>query len=134
MKHAKIIALVLLLFLPIVMVFVFDARYNAMITSMCVPEAENKLSSYTWTDPEGKEREKIVTTAFYRHIADYFGRQQGTSPSLLDEEAKQNYWLYQQIGVFNRTFAISMLASIVGASVAGTLLVQSYMNRRSVKA
>lgn len=123
MKLTKTPLLIALLFLPVVTVFVFDAGYSQLQKLVCSPATSLELS-YACGYPERNEREKIVTTAFYRHVADYFGRSVGTSPSYLDIASNTDYQLKQRIGEFNRLFAISMILSIVAASVAGTLLTQ----------
>ena len=127
MKPAKTVLLVVLLFLPVVTVFVFDVQYSQLQKSVCASTISIE-TSYACKYPERNERERLVTTAFYRHIADYFGREAGTSPSWLDEAATKDYALKHTIGDFNRSFAISMLVSVIGASVAGTLLAQDSLS------
>jgi hypothetical protein len=129
MKLAKTLLLIVLLFLPVITIFIFDARYGQFQASVCTSTTDIEVL-YTCRYPERNERDRIVTTAFYRHIADYFGRRDGTSPSFLDEASNKygNYELKHRIGEFNRSFAISMTVSVAFASVAGTLLTQNILS------
>ncbi len=138
MKPYKTVLLIALVLLPIATLFTFDAKFTRLQDSVC---ANSKLKAVYMTScsyPERDERERLITTAFYRHIGDYLGRAEGTSPSWLDlDTADANSWfalegdtgflqygVHQRIGDFNREFVIAMFLSVIVAAVAGTLLVQ----------
>ncbi len=121
--------LILGLIFPLVTIFFFDSRYNQLQSKECMSQDRQ----YICNNPELKEREKIITTAFYRHIGDYLGREVGTSASFLDQEAKTDHQLKERIGDFNKVFLVSMFVSIVFASVSATLLIQKVIVHHSIQ-
>jgi hypothetical protein len=148
MKRYIIVILILLVFLPITTIFIFDAKYTDLQNSVCNDSKLKVIYSMACSYPERNERERLVTTAFYRHIGDYFGRSVGTSPSWLDldtgdanewfaldsgDAGEQRYDIHQKIGVFNREFAASMIVSIIAASVSATLLAQQLISIRRAR-
>lgn len=140
MKKFPLIILVGFVLLPVLTVFVFDAKYLGLRKELCTEFRNEKYLAYGCRDPELIERGRVISTAFYRHIASYFGREEGTSPSWLnsaiysDENSGISYEarskIKQELGRFNRDFAASILLSVIIASVSGTLLVQTLITRR----
>lgn len=141
MKPYILVLLIALLFLPIAAVFLFDARFSHLENSICSDPRLKSAYTTSCSYPERNQRDPIVTTAFYRHVADYFGREDGTSPSWLDlDTGDANSWfsvnndagslqyeVHQRIGTFNREFAMAMIASIMAATVSATLLAQELL-------
>ena len=135
--------LAVLVVLPIITIFAFDARYNSLQSSMCAKYPNETSLKYACDDPEMQLRERVVTTAFYRHVADYFGREDGTSHSWMDSFAQSDYGemvnddaraeVKDKLYTFNREFAAALIVSIVIASVSGTLLVQKLIAYRRAK-
>lgn len=140
MKRFSPVLLAVLVLLPVLALFVFDAKYLGLRKEVCTEFRNEKYLAYGCRDPELIERERIVSTAFYRHIADYFGREEGTSPSWLDSavyddgnsgisyEARSK--IKQELGQFNRDFAAAMFLSVIIASVSGTILIQTLTTHR----
>jgi hypothetical protein len=148
MKRYVIVILALLVFLPVATIFIFDAKYTHLQNSVCNDSKLKVVYSTACSYPERNERERLVTTAFYRHVGDYFGRSVGTSPSWLDldtgdanewfaldsgDAGERRYYIHQKIGIFNREFAVSMIVSIIIASVSATLLVQQLIALHSAR-
>ena len=133
MKRLKLWVLVAALVWPILTVFIFDARYSSLQDSVCASSQGHSNVRYACDFPERNERERIVTTAFYRHVGNYFGREEGTSPSWLDVASYSDYDLKNRIGRFNFSFAVSFLLSVIVASVSATLLVQMYIQAQKTK-
>lgn len=143
MRKISSILSAFLVLLPIITIFAFDAQFLGLQKQICAEFRNEKYISYGCNDPELTQRERIISTAFYRHIAGYFGREEGTSPSWLDsaanseEDSGLSYSarskIKHELGNFNRNFAVAMLASIIISSVSGTLLVQRYRSARNAK-
>lgn len=140
----KFTLLFYLIISPVLMIFYFDTRFTALEDSVCKTYSFYKDSpACTYSDL--KERERLVTTSFYRHIGDFFGRSVGTSPSWIDSggwidrtydenrsnTSDQEIELYYQdsqvrskLSDFNRKFAIAMVASFMISAVALTVATQ----------
>jgi hypothetical protein len=133
MRRYLTVILVVLLLLPILTVFIFDSRFTDLQHSACAQPHKQGNLTIACDDPVLHERERIVTTAFYRHVGDYFGRGEGTSPSWIDLAVSDDddYELGGEIGTFNREFAITLTISIILASISGTLLTQKIIAARS---
>jgi hypothetical protein len=133
MRRYSTVILVVLLLLPILTIFIFDAKFTSLQHSACAQPHKQGNLTIACDDPVLHERERIVTTAFYRHVGDYFGRGMGTSPSWIDLAVSEddNYELGGEIGEFNREFAVSLTISIILASISGTLLTQKIIAART---
>ena len=126
--------LVLLLLLPVITIFIFDARYSAVQNKLCAHPTSQEMT-YACTYPERTERDRIVTTAFYRHVGDYFGRPIDTSPSWMDEamNTRDGYIIRDELANFNQKFALAMIVSIAASASAGTILVQKFLRWRKAR-
>lgn len=135
MKYTKRTILVTLLLLPVITIFLFDAGFSSLQHKICTQYISYK-GNYACTYRERNERDRIVTTAFYRHMGRIFGRSEGTSASAIDDSVvdagrdrssvsfEDAYNAGQMIGLFNPTFFSTMFFTTIGASVAATIIVQ----------
>jgi hypothetical protein len=140
MRVLRIGLLVCLLMLPILVVFGFDLQFNRLQSQLCTNY--DRISGGICNDPSVTERERLITTGFYRHIADNFGRERGTSlsfqESLYARGAGNQYdpETYDQYGkvmdrlyAFNRLFAASFAISLLASGAAIALLAQMTIRR-----
>ncbi len=131
MKISKIVVLVVITLVPLCTLMIFDFRYNSLHDRLCRNYPEY---SYYCDYPERYERERLVTTAFYRHLGSYLGRSEGTSYSFISSVRSSHannpksffnqYEVERSLGKFNLSFLIAILGSVVVASVSLTVLMQ----------
>jgi hypothetical protein len=137
MKKYSTALLIAVLFLPIATIFIFDAYYGSVQNKICAQpiRKESKEVEYACTYSERTERDRIVTTAFYRHVGDYFGRSVDTSPSWMDEAmyGTNGFAVQRELAQFNQKFALAMIFSIIAASSAGTILAQKCQKHYKTK-
>jgi len=133
MKYLKLYAIILAIISPVAVLFIFDLRYNNFHDSMCTELA--RPDYYACDYPERYERERLVTTAFYRHLGSIFGRSEGTSLALITSirydppstnTSNTNMLLYEfheRFGRFNMQFFSAIVVSMVLSTAASTITI-----------
>lgn len=140
MKYTKRTILVTLLLLPVITIFLFDAGFSSLQHKICTQYISYK-GNYACMYRERNERDRVVTTAFYRHIGRIFGRPEGTSASAIDDTVvnahldrssvsfEDAYNAGLMIGLFNLAFFSTMFFTTIAASVAATIIVQKVIHK-----
>ena len=152
MKRFTLPLLFLFMALPLLTLFAFDSRYNAVESRICEKYEEFRdICTY----PERHERDRLVRTNFYRHLGSIVSRSEGTSPSAdsyiawadsggIDNDngtskSQDDIWrdveeAQAMLGMFDAAFFAAMFASFAVSGAAAVVFVQQLHHKYRHKA